>query len=242
MVKIILLIFSFISTVTVNILADTLPINNQTSEAISNRIPALFTPANYAFSILILIYILLAFWLWNVIREYRITSSIPWNRVLLFVASCIFNIAWIFFWHYELFSYSLITIIALLWTFFILYMTYSTEQENWKSRVPISIYLGWTFVATITNLDFVLTYYEFGGFGMTTSLWVVIFLTIATAIALHFRYHYNDRAIALVFIWAFIGIAARHKFDDLLITSASIFLSSVLLVGILFIKKTPSKR
>jgi len=242
MVKIILLIFSFISTVTVNILADTLPINNQTSEAISNRIPALFTPANYAFSILILIYILLAFWLWNVIREYRITSNIPWNRVLLFVASCIFNIAWIFFWHYELFSYSLITIIALLWTFFILYMTYSTEEENWKSRVPISIYLGWTFVATITNLDFVLTYYEFGGFGMTTSLWVVIFLTIATAIALHFRYHYNDRAIVLVFIWAFIGIAARHKFDDLLITSASIFLSSVLLVGILFIKKTPSKR
>ncbi|WP_342599009.1 tryptophan-rich sensory protein [Psychrobacillus sp. FSL H8-0483] len=242
MVKIILLIFSFISTVTVNILADTLPINNQTSEAISNRIPALFTPANYAFSILILIYILLAFWLWNVIREYRITSKIPWNRVLLFVASCIFNIAWIFFWHYELFSYSLITIIALLWTFFILYMTYSTEEENWKSRVPISIYLGWTFVATITNLDFVLTYYEFGGFGMTTSLWVVIFMTIATAIALHFRYHYNDRAIVLVFIWAFIGIAARHKFDDLLITSASLFLSSVLLVGILVIKKTPSKR
>lgn len=242
MVKIILLILSFICTVTVNILANTLPINNQTSVAISNRIPVLFTPAHYVFYIWFLIYILLAFWLWNVIREYKITThKIPWNRVLLFLASCIFNIAWIFFWHYELFNYSLITIIALLWTLFILYMTYSTEEKNWKSRVPISIYLGWIFVATLANLDFISTYYEFGGFGMTKSLWVVIFLTIATAIALHFRYHYNDRAIVLVFIWAFIGIAARHKFDELLITSASLFLSSVLLVGILFIKKTPSK-
>ena len=240
--KIILLIFSLIATITVNILANTLPLNNQTTGAISNRIPALFTPASYVFSIWILIYILLAFWIWNIIKEYRITMHIPIRRVLLFVATCIFNITWIFLWHYELFSYALITIVGLLITLFLLYMTYSIEETNWKSRVPISIYLGWVFVATFANLDYVLTYYEFDGFGITKSLWVVIFLTIATATALHFRYHYNDRAMVVVFVWAFVGIAIRHAFNVLLITSASIFLSCVLIVGILFIKKTPSKR
>lgn len=241
MVKIILLICGYLATILVNILANTLPINGQTTGEISARIPALFTPASYVFSIWIVIYILLAFWIWNIIREYRIEQKIPLQRVLLFLATCVFNISWILLWHYEHFSYALITILALLWSLFLLYLTYSSSESNWKRRIPISIYLGWIFVATIANLDYVLTYYEFSGFGITTSLWVVIFLTLATAIALHFRYHYDDRAIVLVFIWAFIGIAVRHNVNELLITAASLFLSTVLVVGILFIKKTPTK-
>ncbi|MER2261805.1 MAG: tryptophan-rich sensory protein [Psychrobacillus sp.] len=241
MVKIILLICGYFATILVNMLANTLPINGQTTGEISARIPALFTPASYVFSIWIVIYILLAFWIWNIIKEYRTEQKIPLQRVLLFLATCVFNISWILLWHYEHFSYALITILALLWSLFLLYLTYSSSESNWKRRIPISIYLGWIFVATIANLDYVLTYYEFSGFGITTSLWVVIFLTLATAIALHFRYHYDDRAIVLVFIWAFIGIAVRHNFNELLISAASIFLSTVLVVGILFIKKTPTK-
>ena len=241
MVKIILLIFGYFATILVNILANALPINGQTTGEISARIPALFTPAGYVFSIWIVIYILLAFWIWNIIKEYRAGQSIPLQRVLLFLATCVFNISWILLWHYEQFSNALITILALLWTLFLLYLTYSNSESNWKKRLPVSIYLGWIFVATIANLDYVLTYYEFSGFGITTSLWVVIYLTFATAIALHFRYHYDDRAIVLVFIWAFIGIAVRHNFNELLISAASLFLSAVLVVGILFIKKTPTK-
>ena len=241
MIKIILLVIGYIAVISINILANTLPINGQTTGAISARIPALFTPANYVFSIWILIYILLAFWIWNIIKEYRNGERVPLSRVALFLATCIFNIFWIYLWHYEKFSYSLVTNIALLWSLFLLYLSYSTEEKNWKSRLPISIYLGWIFVANFANLDYVLTYYEFSGFGMTNSLWVVIFLTIATAIALHFRYHFNDRAIILVFIWAFIGIAFRHMFNELLITTASLFLSAVLIVGIFFIKKTSAK-
>lgn len=242
MVKIFLLIFSLFSTVIVNILANTLPINNQTTADISNRLPVFFTPANYVFFIWIPIYIFLACWVWNCIKEYRTIQQLPMKRVLLFVTSSILNITWILLWHYELFSYSLITMFVLLGTLFLLYMTYSVDEQNWMSKIPISIYLGWVFIATFSNIEYVLTYFEFGGFGITKSLWTVIFLTIATAIALHFRYHYNDPAIVLVFIWGFIGIAVRHQFHELLISSASLFLSSVLVVGILFIKKTPSKQ
>ncbi|MEI4770201.1 TspO/MBR family protein [Psychrobacillus sp. FJAT-51614] len=241
MIKIIFLIISLFSTIMVNILANTLPINHQTTGEISNRLPSLFTPASYVFLIWIAIYLLLAYWIWNIVKEFKSGESISATRVILFVSSSILNILWIFFWHYELFLFALIDIFALLGVLFILYKTYSSDEQLWIKRLPISIYLGWIFVATFDNIDYYLTYVEFGGWGMTKSLWVVIFLTIATAIALHIRFHYNDPVIVLVFIWAFIGIAYRHMLHELLITSASIFLSFVLIVGILFIKKMPRK-
>ncbi|MFJ8066591.1 tryptophan-rich sensory protein [Psychrobacillus sp. NPDC096426] len=241
MVKIILLILSLISTITVHILANTLPINDQTTGSILNRLPIFFTPAPYVFFIWIIIYILLACWIWNSINEYRATRQLPLKRVLLFAVTSIFHIAWILFWHFELFNYSLIMMFALLGTLFLLYTTYPIQEQNWMSRLPISIYFGWVFIATFIHIDYLLTYHELSGLWITKSLWTVIFLTIATAIALHFRYHYKDSAIVVVFIWAFIGLAVRHLFNELLISTASIFLSSVLVVGILFIKKTPSK-
>lgn len=241
MVKIILLILSLISTITVHILANVLPINDQTTVSILNRLPIFFTPAHYVFFIWIVIYLLLASWIWNSIEEYRATRHLPLKRVLLFVITSILHSIWILFWHFEQFNYALITMLLLLGTLFLLYTTYPVKQPNWMSRLPISIYFGWAFIMTFINLDYLLTFYEFSGLGITKSLWTVILLTIATAIALHFRYHFADRAIVLVFIWTFLGLACRHLFNELLISTASIFLSSVLVVGIFFIKKTPPK-
>jgi hypothetical protein len=174
-------------------------------------------------------------------KEYNDGKVVSTKRVILFVCSSILNIFWILFWHYELFLLSIIDMFALLGILFLLYKTYSLEDQRWMSRTPISIYLGWIFVATFVNLDYFLTYIEFGNWGITKSLWAVIFLTIATAAALHIRFHYNDPIIVLVFIWAFIGIAFRHMLAELLITAASMFLSCVLIVGIVFIKKVPRK-
>lgn len=241
MIKIIPLIISLIATIIVNALANTLPINEHTTGEISNRLPALFTPASYVFLIWFVIYLLLAGWIWNIIKENKQGEKISTTRVILFVTSSILNILWILLWHYELFLLSLIDIVALLITLYLLYKTYSANEGNWLRRLPISIYLGWIFVATFANFDYYLTYIEFGGWGITKSLWAVIYMTIATAIAMHLRYHDNDPALVLVFIWAFIGIAFRHMFDELLITAASLFLSGVLVVGILFVKKSEAK-
>lgn len=72
---------------------------------------------------------------------------------------------------------------------------------------------------------------------MSDQLWTVIMLTFATALALHIRFHHMDIPFALVFIWAFIGIAIKHGTDEMLVTTASLFLSGVILTGILLIKK-----
>ena len=91
----------------------------------------------------------------------------------------------------------------------------------------------------MTNTSFTLTAYEWNGFGLSNPLWAVILLTIGTGIALYIRYHHFDIAYPSVFIWAYLGIALHNGFDELLVTTAALFLCGVLLVGILFIKKNP---
>ena len=56
----ILNLFGFIGTVVVNTLAVTLPLNDKTTQQLSDQYPNLFVPAGLTFSIWGLIYILLA--------------------------------------------------------------------------------------------------------------------------------------------------------------------------------------
>ena len=63
MVRILLMTLAFLAVVTLNALANILPLNGQTTGDISNRLPVLFTPAGYVFSIWSVIYILLAAWI-----------------------------------------------------------------------------------------------------------------------------------------------------------------------------------
>ena len=86
-----------------------------------------------------------------------------------------------------------------------------------------------------------LTVHSWNGWGLSDQLWTVIMLTVATALALHIRFHHSDIPLTLVFIWAFVAIAVRHGMDELLVSTAALFLSGVLLTGILLIKKKPAK-
>lgn len=241
MYKIILLMVFLISTVCVKLLSIFLPINDKSSGEIFNRLPVFFTPANYVFYIWIAILVSLAWWVWNMMQDYKSSRPISSKRILLFGVASILHIFCVYSWHYEHFVYAFVTLTLLLGCLFILYLTYPLDDLNRKNRLPISFLLGWIFISFFINLSYLLTYYEFDGFGMTKSLWGVIFLTIATAIALHFRYHYFDRLMSIVFIWTFIGVAILHNFNQLLLTAASLFLSCVLIVGIFFLNKTPSK-
>jgi len=240
MLRYILVIVSLLAVITTNALANILPLNGQTTGEISNRLPVLFTPAGYVFSIWSLIYLLLVFWVVGLWRNRFNKDALYERRSLLFIISCVFNIAWIFLWHYEYFLLTVIVMISLLLTLIILYRTYPVQDNRLSSRLPISIYLGWISVATIANISYALTVYEWSGWGLSDPLWAVIMMTIGAALALHIRFHHFDIAYPAVFIWAFIGIAVRNGFEELLVMTAALFLSAVLLVGIIFIRKKSS--
>ena len=138
MYKIILLMLFFISTVIVKILSILLPINGQSSSEIFNRLPVFFTPANYVFYIWIVIFILLAWWIWNIMKDYKSSHPVPTNRILLYGIASVLYILCIFSWHYELFGYTFGILTVLLSFLFKLYLTYPLDDINRKNRLPIS--------------------------------------------------------------------------------------------------------
>ena len=215
-------------------------INGQSSLEISNRFPVMFAPLNSSYVIWIVIFILLGYWLVMNWKSHHSQGRLSIKQGILFCCICILQMLTIVFWHLELFIASLVIMSMLLVYLFMLYNTYPLNNNKLTGRVPLSIFFAWTTFLLITNLSFTLTSYEWNGFGLSNPLWAVILLTVGTAIALHIRFHHFDIVYPSVFIWAYIGIALHNGFDELLVTTAALFLCGALLVGILFIKKNPA--
>ena len=86
--------------VTVNALANILPINGVTTGELSDAYPSLFTPAGYVFGIWGLIYLLLVIFVVYQARDAQQHNLRLDALGYAFVVSCVFNIGWIFAWHY----------------------------------------------------------------------------------------------------------------------------------------------
>jgi hypothetical protein len=159
-----LVVISTLAVIVVNGLANALPINNQTTGAISDRFEVYFVPAGYVFSIWGLIYLgLLGYTIYQLLpgQQYnkRLERIAPW-----YIISSLANIAWILLWHYEVFPLTVAVMLILLVTLIVIYLTLNvgpsevSPGERWLVRVPFSIYLGWISVATIANITAVLEY------------------------------------------------------------------------------------
>ncbi|MGG2056569.1 hypothetical protein ABFY48_19750 [Lysinibacillus pakistanensis] len=209
-------------------------INGQSSLDISNRFPVVFAPFNVSHVIWIVIYMLLGYWL---VMNFKKTTI---KQTVLFSSICILQISTVIVWHQELFIASLGSTLLLVFCLFSLYNTYPLCDKSLTGRIPFSIYYAWSTFMLMADTSFTLTAYGWNGFGLSNPLWAVILLTIGVAIALHMRFHHFDIMYPSVFIWAYIGIALHNGLEELLVTTAALFLCGVLLVGILFIKKNPA--
>ena len=209
------LLASFV-TIGVNGLANSLPINDQTTGKISDRFDVLFVPAGYVFSIWGLIYLgLLAFSIYQVLPkqiENPRLCSIRWPYVLASLA----NTAWLLCWHYNLYGLSMLAMLILLMSLIWIYVGLGIGRarvaggERWFARLPFSVYLGWISVATIANATVVLTFYEWGAWGLSAEFWTVIMLSVGVILSFSMNLTRGDIAYALVLLWAYVGIAVKH--------------------------------
>jgi len=209
-------VLTVLVTITINVLANALPLNGLNTGEISDRFQVYFVPAGYVFSIWGLIYIgLIAFAIFQALpsqRENPRLRSTGWWIALGGIA----NSVWIFFWHYELFPLTLIAMLVLLATLIITYLRLGTGRtkvstaETWAVRVPFSIYLGWITVATAANITDVLDYWNWNGFGIAPELWMGIVLLAVLVIATLMAFTRRDVAYALVLLWALAGIGIKH--------------------------------
>lgn len=213
-------------TLVVNGLAETLPINGLTTKEISDRFSIYFVPADYVFSIWGLIYLgLILFAVYQALPNQRENPRLrrvgPWV-----VLSCLANSAWIFFWHYELFSLTIVAMVVLLASLIAIYLSLGIGRtsvalpERWFVRVPFSLYLGWVTVAAVANTTQFLEFIGWHGWGLSEEVWAVIMLVAATIIAGSVALTRRDVAYMLVIIWAFVGIAVKHAAVPLVSTAA----------------------
>lgn len=232
-------LLSFLLMISINGIANTIGINGKTTGEISNQLHVLFMPAGYVFSIWGLIYLVLAIW---IIQQFRTSlknqDSSTW---LLFIATCLYNIAWLLSWHYEYFVVSVIVMVGLLISLILLYVSYPIGDYRFSGRMPYSIYLGWICVALMANISFVLKYYEWTGWGLSEQVWANLLLILATVLAIYMRSSYKDILIPLVVIWSFIGIAVQNGKDAGSLFYMPLVYSVILLIWI-FIGRNYGKK
>ncbi|WP_226659807.1 TspO/MBR family protein [Pseudalkalibacillus hwajinpoensis] len=231
---------AYIVVVTVNGLANALPLNGQTTGEISNRLNVLFTPAGYVFSIWGLIYLLLGIWVIRQFPKSRRDLPIYQETSGLFVVSSILNSVWIFLWHYEFFGLSVIVMLLLLFTLIRLYMKAKAADASFFDLLPFSVYLGWISVATIANISYYLTYIDWDGIGLSDAIWTFLLLLIATILALTFLKKEHDWVYPLVFVWAFIGIGVKNQNADvpLVVYSSYVLAALIFIVTIVYAFKS----
>jgi benzodiazapine receptor len=211
----ILIVVTFLFTITANGLANALPLNGQTTGAISDSFNVVFVPAGYVFSIWGIIYLFLA--------GYTIYQALPAQREkpilrrigFLAALSNVLNGVWIFFWHYNLYTWTMVIMLALLATLIAIYLRLGigsqkfTTPEKWLVSIPFSVYLGWITVATIANATALLKYSGWSGWGLDGQAWTVILLAAGVAISVAMSLRHRDIGYALVLVWAFTGIAVK---------------------------------
>ena len=207
----VIVVLTILVTITINILADALPINGLNTGKISDSFNILFVPAGYVFAIWGIIYIgLIAYAVYQALPAQRANPRLQatgWWVVLGGLA----NSAWIFLWHYEQFIGTLGAMLILLATLIAVYLglgigvTKVSSAETWTVRIPFSIYLGWITVATVANVSDVLAFLKWNGFGIAPQIWflvvLVAVLVISTLMSLN----------RLVILWALVGIAYRFS-------------------------------
>ncbi|QHE63635.1 tryptophan-rich sensory protein [Rossellomorea vietnamensis] len=238
MMKLILNILAFALVIVMNTLAVTLPLNNQSTSEISDRLDIMITPAGYVFSIWSLIYLLLAIWIIRQFPKARRELPLYQETSGLFVLSCLLNSGWILVWHYNYFLVSVFVMLGLLLTLIALYKRVKSTGPSLLDSAPFSIYLGWISIATIVNITYYLTDIGWNGFGISELVWAYLGLIVATVLAFWFRITQHDLLYPLVFVWAFIGIGVKNMADHSTYSYTAYALAVIILIFDLVYKRT----
>ncbi len=209
-----------LAMITVNALANILPINGYNTGELSDLYPNLFVPTGLTFAIWGVIYLIL---LISVIVQLRNAfgknqdasdiSKMKWN----FAISCIFNIAWIFAWHYRQLTLSLVVMLGLLIFLLLIYKNLEIGKEKKISvssffiKMPISIYLGWISIATIANVTAVLVDIKWDWFGISQDIWTSAMVVIGIILGIIYIMKNRDIYYSSVIAWALLGIYIKQS-------------------------------
>ncbi len=211
-----------LATLLVNYLANALPLNGKNTGQLSDQYPNLFTPAGLTFSIWGLIYAgLIAFAGYQTLPLFSRKWAAEVNPIVakvgwLFCLTCLLNCTWIFAWHYEAVTLSVVVMLSFLLTLTTLNERLRRDghlratRPRWLVGVPFAVYWGWISIATIANITAWLVDEGWNGFGLGEQIWAVLLIGIGTLLTRTVLRRTYQWAYGLVVIWAFAGIVLKR--------------------------------
>lgn len=244
-------LLGFVFMITMNALANGLPLNGYNTGEISAFYPNRFVPAGFTFSIWGIIYLLLLGYtvfstslLWKKNEADSLLKPVTYIANY-FTLTCALNGVWIMMWHLLQIELSLLFMLWLLATLLLIYVKLQVYRMQLKGiqslllYVPFVVYLGWISVATIANTTALLVHYKWNGFGVDAVMWSCIMITVAALLGTFFSVFRRDFFYTLVVAWALYGISVSQKEYSEIVTIAQggIALCLVMIVIGLFRKK-----
>jgi len=197
---------------TINYLANALPINGFTTGQLSDFYPNLFVPAGITFSIWGIIYLLL---IGFVVIQWKKSSDYLVQKIgFLFFINCLLNSSWILAWHYRFEELSLVVMLLILTTLIMLYratqaLNFDFKIQAFFTKVPFSIYFGWICVATIANATTLLVHWGFNP--AYPEYWTAALILVTQLLVWLINKKYTDLAYSLTIIWAISGIVLKQS-------------------------------
>lgn len=135
----------FAAMLTVNMLANLIPLNGKTTGEVSEIYSNLFTPAPITFAIWAVIYLFMGafvIWQWAGKTSGEYVRSVG----IWFALTCVFNTAWVFAWHYDAILLSMIFIAGLLLSLIMINVRLKVPDDVFVARIiakdGFEIYFG----------------------------------------------------------------------------------------------------
>lgn len=201
----------------VNALANLIPIGGRTTGEVSDLYCNLFTPAPFTFAIWGAIYLLFAgfvIYQWEAFDHGVYSAALrdaigPW-----FALGCVFNIAWLFSWHYDAIGLSVFCIFGVLISLIVVESRIGMPRGNLFQRMMaksgFDLCFGWIIAATISNICVWLKKIEWNGWGLSDEFWTAAALLAGAAIGVAAVLRLRNRLAGAAIAWAYIGILIRH--------------------------------
>lgn len=158
-----------------------------------------------------------------------------WQISIFFVLGSFFNILWLFLWHYDQITFSVVPMFALLATLIAIYLRLQIGKskvllkEKLCVNLPFSVYLGWITVAAIVNVAAALVSVNWDGLELGNVTWAILVIAVALVITLAVLIMRRDVAYSLVIVWALIGIIVNQSENQSVVMAAEI---SVVIIAI----------
>lgn len=217
--KRVLVFLTVVLMITMNALANIVPINNLSTGEISDSFFNLFAPAGLTFAIWGVIYALLL--MYSVIQlkvdhDLSVRQNLFDDIAVPFIISNVANTLWILAWHYLRIDVSLALMIIIFFCLLLIMIEIkrsSLYNNDWFTiAVPFGVYFGWISVATIANVTTLLvsrgysTFLNNPLFGLADYVWLIVVLSVGAIVMSITTLYFRSRAYGLVFVWAYFGI------------------------------------